>query len=316
MYNCLMIELVASARTKSAQLPIYPLYLGQEQCEPLHQYGRIRPNYLIHYVLAGSGEFHTPALRTKLGEGEAFLVLPGQEHWYQADRVDPWEYCWVGFQGPSQGVLSSWFDRQSIPGIMEVHPSRRDPFHHAFRQLWSVLAEEQRRSPPIELTQALLAVLRLLFAEERRGHRSAQDEHFRGAARSAEPEDGDGARERNRKDGPQEARWARILAFIDAHYAEPITVQTLCRGVGVSRAELHRLCVRHTGHSVKKELTRRRMDRAALLLKDGDRPISRIAALTGYVEYQTFERQFRRYYGRTPGEFRGSGTPHHRWGNQ
>jgi AraC-like DNA-binding protein len=50
------------------------------------------------------------------------------------------------------------------------------------------------------------------------------------------------------------------------------------------------------------------MERAALLLGNGDRPISRIAALTGYPEYQTFERQFRRFYGRTPGEFRASGT--------
>ncbi|MFP4152820.1 MAG: helix-turn-helix transcriptional regulator [Alkalispirochaeta sp.] len=99
-------------------------------------------------------------------------------------------------------------------------------------------------------------------------------------------------------------RWPRVAAFLDAHFAEPITVQSLCRSVGVSRAELHRLCIAHLGHSAKRELTRRRMARAATLLRDSNRPIHRIAALCGYVEYQTFERRFKAYYRCSPGAFR------------
>lgn len=187
-------------------------------------------------------------------------------------------------------------------------PHRRDPFRRAFLQLWAVLAGESGSTPPIELTQALLAMLRLLFAEDLQERRAVEGKQYPDTDGRSTPLTGDRSRGRSEKDRPEEDRWARILAFIDAHYAEPITVQSLCRAVGVSRAELHRLCVLHTGHSAKRELTQRRMERAALLLRDGDRPVSRIAALTGYLEYQTFERQFRRFFGRTPGEFRTAGT--------
>ena len=75
-------------------------YCGREQCAPGHFWGpAIRPHYLLHVVLHGKGEFFYQEQKYELSAGDAFLIEPMQTHYYQADKKDPWEYAWVGFDG-------------------------------------------------------------------------------------------------------------------------------------------------------------------------------------------------------------------------
>lgn len=77
-----------------------PLSLGDECCEPRHRFGPFVRNYvLIHYVLSGKGTFSKGGKTYSIGEGEAFLILPGEITVYEADAEDPWHYQWVGFDG-------------------------------------------------------------------------------------------------------------------------------------------------------------------------------------------------------------------------
>ena len=65
-----------------------------------HKYGpAVRPYYLIHYILAGSGTFKTDQSIYKLHAGQGFLIEPGQETTYIADKNTPWSYVWIGFSG-------------------------------------------------------------------------------------------------------------------------------------------------------------------------------------------------------------------------
>ena len=84
-------------------------YCGREQCAPGHFWGpAIRPHYLLHVVLHGKGEFFYQEKKYELSAGDAFLIEPMQTHYYQADKEDPWEYAWVGFDGSCvEEVLSS-----------------------------------------------------------------------------------------------------------------------------------------------------------------------------------------------------------------
>ena len=46
-----------------------------------HKYGpAVRPYYLIHYILAGSGTFKTDQSIYKLHARQGFLIEPGQEY--------------------------------------------------------------------------------------------------------------------------------------------------------------------------------------------------------------------------------------------
>jgi hypothetical protein len=84
--------------TLSTPLTLY--HCGHEQCAPSHSFGpAIRPHYLFHYVLGGRGQYCVNGQTYHLTKGNGFLINPGVSTVYTADEHDPWEYCWIGFDG-------------------------------------------------------------------------------------------------------------------------------------------------------------------------------------------------------------------------
>ena len=85
-----------------------PLLAGTHDCDP--GYGlrpSIRNHTLIHYVFRGKGTLFARGESYPVKAGEAFLIRQGEVANYQADKEDPWYYCWIGFDG----ALSAKFDQ-------------------------------------------------------------------------------------------------------------------------------------------------------------------------------------------------------------
>ncbi|MBE7037989.1 MAG: AraC family transcriptional regulator [Ruminococcaceae bacterium] len=79
---------------------INPLQFGSEKCASGHTYGpHIRNCYLIHYVVSGKGKFYKKNFEAEVNVGQAFLIRPGEVTTYTADKDEPWEYIWIGFDG-------------------------------------------------------------------------------------------------------------------------------------------------------------------------------------------------------------------------
>ena len=79
---------------------LYIVNFGEEKCQPFHFYGPAqRTHYLIHFVVSGKGTFRYPGQTQVIEAGQGFLILPGEETFYQADGEDPWHYAWVGYAG-------------------------------------------------------------------------------------------------------------------------------------------------------------------------------------------------------------------------
>ena len=76
------------------------LFCGAEDCEPGHRYGpNERDSYVMHFVQSGKGVLEIGGKLYELGAGDAFLIPPETEAWYEADLEDPWKYLWIGFAG-------------------------------------------------------------------------------------------------------------------------------------------------------------------------------------------------------------------------
>ena len=59
---------------------LYLCYCGHARCEPLHSYGpAVRPNYLLHYILDGSGIYRVEDREYTLHKGEGFLIEPNKQ---------------------------------------------------------------------------------------------------------------------------------------------------------------------------------------------------------------------------------------------
>nr|WP_325240264.1 AraC family ligand binding domain-containing protein [uncultured Oscillibacter sp.] len=71
--------------TKNIDAMIYTC--GYENCEPGHSYGPLlRNGYMVHYILSGKGVYQCRGRTFHLGEGEAFLICPGELIYYLADK--------------------------------------------------------------------------------------------------------------------------------------------------------------------------------------------------------------------------------------
>ncbi len=84
------------------------------------------------------------------------------------------------------------------------------------------------------------------------------------------------------------------------------TVADLATTAGMSRSVYAERFKTLTGESPMEYLTRRRMQKASELIREGDRTLSEIALSVGYNFDGAFHKAFRRTFGVSPGEYRRS----------
>ena len=66
----------------------------------MHSYGPMaRQQYVLHYVIRGSGYLEYEHRCYPVKEGESFLICPYVVVKYYPEPSDPWEYTWVDFNG-------------------------------------------------------------------------------------------------------------------------------------------------------------------------------------------------------------------------
>lgn len=98
----------------------------------------------------------------------------------------------------------------------------------------------------------------------------------------------------------------KILEYVDAEVesGRRIDIETLATYSGYSRRHLQRLFLAETGVGLGEYIRRRRLSRAALLLRFSCRRYQDIALSVGFDSQQSFNREFKRVTGMTPGEYR------------
>lgn len=75
-------------------------YCGWERCYPGHRFGpNKRTYYVLHIVVNGKGKLEKNGEVFHLTTGDAFLLCPEEEAWYEADKKEPWTYAWIGLYG-------------------------------------------------------------------------------------------------------------------------------------------------------------------------------------------------------------------------
>ncbi len=94
----------------------------------------------------------------------------------------------------------------------------------------------------------------------------------------------------------------KMLAYINEHYAEKITLDKLSKMFGFSKNYICGLFSKYLNTSLTCYLTDIRMKRAKELLTDKNILIKEVAANCGYREYYHFFRVFKGYFGISPKE--------------
>ncbi len=98
----------------------------------------------------------------------------------------------------------------------------------------------------------------------------------------------------------------KILEYVDAEVesGRRTDIATLAAYSGYSRRHLQRLFLSVTGMGLGEYIRRRRLNRAALLLRFSQRGYQDIALSVGFDSQQSFNREFRKSAGMTPAQYR------------
>ncbi|MBV8551478.1 MAG: AraC family transcriptional regulator [Acidobacteriaceae bacterium] len=99
-----------------------------------------------------------------------------------------------------------------------------------------------------------------------------------------------------------------VLRSMHEKIEQPWTVSELASVAGMSRSAFALRFKEVVGETPLDYLTRWRVYRAAVLLKEGDRKLTEIANAVGYDSDGSFNKTFKRIVGVTPGEYRRAGN--------
>lgn len=262
---------------------IHLIQLGRTHCtkdyameDPVH----IHQNWFeLTHVSEGKGTIVTDGIPTKVSPGDIYLSFPGDVHAVYTDREDLLKFDFLSFWTEDKALLAR------LEEIMLSHsdPEKRLFFsrdvEHLMDSSISEALTQDGTSEILSLTLQLL-VRHLLRAFE-----------------------GKKKKPRHSVSAAQELCY-RMMTYISTHIYVMDDLTELADFFGYSYSYLSDLFRKTTGETLVHCYTARRMNAAAMLLKEDELSVSKIAELLRYSSIYTFSRAFKTYFGVSPGQYR------------
>ncbi len=95
-----------------------------------------------------------------------------------------------------------------------------------------------------------------------------------------------------------------ILTYLKEHYHEEIVFEDMAKEIGISYSYMRKIIFDLTGVSLADYLNQLRIEKAKELLSDPGLTIAQFACKVGYCNVQSFNRNFRKFVGMTPGSYK------------
>lgn len=291
------------------------LFSGEADVVEGHYIGpAVHDYFLLHVVINGEGTFETLGQKYRLGAGDAFLIFPDILVKYEASRERPWTYMWVAFAGektekelarigltPENAVVRGL----SPESMQRMFRSIRDCLDAGLTpELGSMAAAGWLRHVLHDMGAAVLSMGAASAdgASEftiRNGEQAVFSRRHTGGGR---PMSRPGGEDSSPGMHHQVEHAIRMLSY---QYGQQISIGDIAKKLGYHRAHLTKLFKETTGLSPMQYLNQIRMKKAEKLLA-GDLTIAQVAASVGFNDPLFFTKQFRKWRGMSPSEYRRS----------
>jgi AraC-like DNA-binding protein len=235
------------------------------------------PGHDLLLCMAGSGFVLTGNRRFKVATDEMAWISGHHPHAHWADQSDPWELLWLRIDGRSMEETCNILSVPRLPVFSGI------PMDSLRREFLGVLKLMNLRPLAMDamLNAAVAQILALLFE-----------------SRQAEPLDPFGS-------FPEEAADVREALTKMALYPDrPWRVSTLARLCRLSEPHFYRKFKQATGSTPIDWLRRERINHARRRLLESGDPIKQISEQVGYNDPFFFSRDFKRYTGVAPKNYR------------
>ena len=248
---------------------------GYEECEAGHFYGpAVRKSYMIHHITFGKGIYKTNNKIYHLKQGDAFLIRPGEEIYYEADKNDPWGYGWIGMQG---AMIEAYLQRTTFATSPIIHYSKDDQL--------SFIYIEMAKAYTLNLNERDLLLSRILYEFLHFLVKNIPNKNI--------------ISKNHDVDYIQEA-----INYCFLNLDKKIQVNDIANQLGLNRSYLSRLFKKTIGISLKEYILAIKLDEAEKLLIETKLPINVIARSVGFEDSLYFSRLYKEKKGFSAKEFR------------
>lgn len=228
----------------------------------------------IFYILKGSGSFRVEDTSFSISHDDVVVINSGVAHTEVSSAQDPLEYMVLGVNG-NDFLLGGQQDHRYC---ILTDPSSTRPLLPYLQQISLEVAEKKEHYQ--DVVQHIFQVLAIQML------RSQSVASFTSEGANVNP------------------KCAQIKRYIDDHYKEDITVDTLASVAFLSRSYLIHIFTKEYGEPPISYLVKRRIEESRYLLAKTDYSILEIGLMVGFTSGSYFSQSFRRLEGISPKEFR------------
>jgi len=234
-------------------------------------------DWLIMYTLSGKGIIENNGNKLEAVEGDITVIPPGTPHYYYTAPDSVWEKLWAHFM-PNE----RWLDWIRLPKATHplIHMPIRNKTHKTYIQHAFMRTIRYNLEPLLshreELAMNALEEIILLISNE-----DTSNKHM-------------------------DPRVKEVLTLLSQRYMDSHQVEDLAQMVCLSPSRLTHLFKEQVGESIVSTLLKYRLKQAEKKLAFTERPITDIALDVGFNSPDYFTRQFTKYFGASPSQYRKS----------
>lgn len=229
----------------------------------------------LFYVIGGVGQFFIEGEIHPVSENDLVIVNPYYEHTEISFNANPLEYIVLGVEGLEIVSSDDPENRYCIVNFQDFHKN-------ILFYLQSMLKEIETKTPGYEIIcQDLMNILAILIMRQT---------NFSATMSPA------------KKSSPRLC--ATIKKYIDEHYRENISLDTLAKLTNVSKYYLIHTFTAEYEISPINYMISRRIEEAKHLLKNHDYNLALISHTVGFSSPSYFSQAFKKATGMTPNEYR------------
>lgn len=265
---------------RESSLDLSLIHTGKEQCKSNHTLTGARQEYIIHFVLKGSGFYSSGGSTWSLSPGQMFLIYPGDPVIYGADHANPWMYAWIGFNGIRVDAIlkQCGFSKNCLVRPAPPNEEILECIDSMLEKRTLTFANDLRREAGLLNLFALLCDYNASLSKQK-----------------IIPA----------KSGFSSSVYVELaLDYIQGMYGHGINVTDIADNIGISRAQLNQAFQKVLGLSVQKFLIDYRMHKAANLLVSTGMSIKEISNTVGYDDQLTFSKAFKKKFEMSPKAYR------------
>ena len=251
------------------------LYISHSKCEnDWHSLSHSHYYAEVFYIMEGKGFFRVDSRQFPIHPGDLVVINPYTPHTELSFAENPLAYIVLGIDG----VQFRTSDGQEQPCFFLTGEQTCSDYRFYMESILRECEERQECYQEVcsGLTQTLLALLRR--------HLSRRSLSLGRAKVTSE--------------------CARIQQYMDDHFAENITLDTLAALTHMNKHYLVHAFNKEIGCSPISYLLARRITESKRLLETSDYPVSEVGLVMGFSSASYFSQRFKKAVGVTPQEYR------------